>query len=76
MKPDASRAERLSMMIEADEDGADNVPTEEPIEYQPSEDDSEDVASPCAELDLPELEVPDDSDRGDFSLAASTSFLL
>ena len=68
LKPDASRAERLSMMIEADDAGTDHVPTEEPIEYQPSEDDSEDVASPCAELDLPELGVPDDSDRGDFSL--------
>ena len=67
LKPDASRAERLSMMIEADEDGGDNVPAEEPIEYLPSEDDSEDVGSPCAELDLPELGVPDDSDRGDFS---------
>ena len=68
LKPDASRAERLSMMIEADDAGTDHVPTEEPIEYQPSEDDSKDVASPCAELDLPELGVPDDSDRGDFSL--------
>ena len=68
LKPDASRAERLSMMIEADEDGGDNVPAEEPVKYLPSEDDSEDVRSPCAELDLPELGVPDDSDRGDFSM--------
>ena len=68
LKPDASRAERLAMMIEADEGGSDEVPPEEHIEYQPSEDDSEDVASPCAELDLPEFGVPDDSDRGDFSL--------
>ena len=43
LKPDACRAERLSMMIEADEDGGDNIPAEEPIDYQSSDDDSEDI---------------------------------
>ena len=44
----------------------------EPLRIQssmpPQMDDSEDIASPCAEFDLPELAGPDDTDRGDFSL--------
>ena len=58
------------MMLEEDADGGNTIPTEEPIAiaYESSHDDSEDIASPCAEFDLPELGAPDDSDRGDFSL--------
>ena len=68
LKPDASRAERLAMMLEEDSEGDKDVQSEGPINYQSSDDDSDDIDSHCGEFDLPELGIPDDFDRGDFSL--------
>ena len=50
LKPDASRAERLAMMRGEDSVGDDAVlATDKPIDYASSDDDSDDVASPCAD---------------------------
>ena len=69
LKPDASRAERLAMMVgETSQDERESGAPEDSIEYASSDDDSEDISSPCAEFDVPELAGPDDTDRGDFSL--------
>ena len=71
LKPDASRAERLAMMVgDTAQDEPESGASENPIEYASSDDDSEDISSPCAELDVPELAHADDTDRGDFSLVS------
>ena len=76
LKPDASRAERLAMMLEEDAGGGETIPSDEPVEYQTSDDDSEDIASPCEEFDLPELGVPDDSCHQMQSYASSVKPLI
>ena len=69
LKPDASRAERLAMLVGDDaQEEEESVAFDDSIDYASSNDDSEDVTSPCAEFDAPELTGFDDTDRGDFSL--------
>lgn len=68
LKPDASRAERLSMMLDADTSTALNEADDTPLNLESSSDDSDDVASPVDEFEVDEDKSDAGSVRGDFSL--------
>ena len=65
LKPDASRAERLSMMLEAD-----TAKDDTPLDLASSSEDSDDIDSPGDDLEVSDDNSGVCSQRGDFSLVS------
>ena len=70
LKPDASRAERLSMMLDEGATDAFHDADDTPLNLESSSDDSDDVASPGDELEVDGDKSDDSLERGDFSFVS------